>query len=253
MTNLIRLRQQLIAVGLTVGSIVTHHYGGKILDYKAELAASKAQELKEIAAKADMAKLQSSLDSMQKGQDQIVEKINSLIDKNISVPDSSLLEGFKKLEQTKEIYKESLKELEEGSVKVDVEYFQLLYKTAVKSLKAQEEVSKVVKEIVDNLNNKFVPDLNSLYDYLNSLNLLELSALFHLIVLSLICLLSINIISAVLGNEIINFFKLEQKFPKLSLFLKIRLKFQKYYLILSFSLLFLICILSIILDIFVLI
>jgi hypothetical protein len=106
-----------------------------------------------------------------------------------------------------------------------------------------------------NINNiKLVSNfnLNSFYEYLNSLNLLELSALFHLLILSLICIFLINIISTVLGNEIINYFNLDQKYPKISKFLKIRLKFQRYYLILNFSLMFIFIITAIIMNILVL-
>jgi hypothetical protein len=71
-------------------------------------------------------------------------------------------------------------------------------------------------------------------------------------VLLLITILSFNVLSAVLGNEIIKYFKLEENFPKLAGLLKLRLKFQKYYLILSFSLMFLIIIASILINLLVL-
>jgi hypothetical protein len=77
--------------------------------------------------------------------------------------------------------------------------------------------------------------LKFFYEYLNSLSLWELSALYHLIELVVIAILTFNVLSAVLGNEIIKYFKLEESFPKLSAFLRLRLKFQKYYLTLSFS------------------
>lgn len=175
------------------------------------------------------------------------------IEKEISVPESSLLEIGQKLDKSDEFCNKIKKILDNGPEKVDLEFYPKVYKASEKCFEAQQEVAKFVDKLIESLNNKFVPDFNYLYDYLNSLNLLELSALLHLIVLSLICLITINIISAVLGNEIINFFKLEKKFPKLSSFLKIRLKFQKYYLILNFSLLFIICIVTIVLDILVLI
>ena len=57
----------------------------------------------------------------------------------------------------------------------------------------------------------------------------------------------------VLGNEIINFFKIEEKFPKLIGVLRLRMKFQKYYLILNFSLIFILAMASILIDLLVLI
>lgn len=61
--------------------------------------------------------------------------------------------------------------------------------------------------------------LEFLYDYLNSLTLLEESALYHIILLLLIGNLSFNLLSVFLGNEIIEYFKLETKYPKLAGFL----------------------------------
>jgi len=61
------------------------------------------------------------------------------------------------------------------------------------------------------------------------------------------------VLTVVLSNEIINFFKIEEKFPKLIGVLRIRLKFQKYYLILSFSLIFILAMASILIDLLVLI
>lgn len=77
--------------------------------------------------------------------------------------------------------------------------------------------------------------LEFLYDYLNSLTLLEESAFYHIILLLVIGNLSFNLLSVFLGNELIEYFKLETKYPKLAGFFRLRLKFKKYYLILSFS------------------
>lgn len=60
-------------------------------------------------------------------------------------------------------------------------------------------------------------------------------------------------LTVVLGNEIINFFKIEEKFPKLIGVLRLRMKFQKYYLILNFSLIFILAMASILIDLLVLI
>ncbi len=70
--------------------------------------------------------------------------------------------------------------------------------------------------------------------------------------LVVIAILSFNILSAVLGNEIIKYFKLEESFPKLAAFLRLRLKFQKYYLTLSFSLIFIFIFASIQINLLVL-
>ena len=58
----------------------------------------------------------------------------------------------------------------------------------------------------------------------------------------------INIFSALFANEIIKYFNLENRFPRLSLFFKIRLTLQKYYLIWSAFVLMVVCIFAIIIN-----
>ena len=58
----------------------------------------------------------------------------------------------------------------------------------------------------------------------------------------------INILSVLFGNEIIKYFNLENKYPKLLLFFKIRLTLQKYYLIWSALILMFVCIFAIIIN-----
>ena len=53
---------------------------------------------------------------------------------------------------------------------------------------------------------------------------------------------SINILGALFGKEIIRLFKLEERFPKLSIFFSLRAKFPRYYLVWNVILLFSLCI-----------
>ena len=59
----------------------------------------------------------------------------------------------------------------------------------------------------------------------------------------------INILSVLFGNEVIKYFNLEEKFPRLGLFFRLRLKFQRYYLILNVLTLLFVCFVGIIVDI----
>ena len=59
----------------------------------------------------------------------------------------------------------------------------------------------------------------------------------------------INILSVLFGNEIIRFFNLEERYPKLGIFFKLRIKLQRYYLMCSVFILFLVCIAGIGIDI----
>ena len=64
---------------------------------------------------------------------------------------------------------------------------------------------------------------------------------------------SINILGALFGNEIIRLFKLEERFPKLSIFFSLRAKFQRYYLLWNIFIMVIVCILAICLNLLVLI
>ena len=90
---------------------------------------------------------------------------------------------------------------------------------------------EVEKEFLNNEKNKFVSGLTGLNDYLNSLSILEVSALFHILGSLLILITAFNILSVFFSNEIIKFFNLESKYPKLAKFFHLRRLFQKYNLL----------------------
>jgi hypothetical protein len=257
-----KLKNNLTILGTFLSGVVGHHYIGKILDYKSEMAASRFKremELRAISESENMEIMQNKLNSIIKNNENLSKNIGTLIDKH--VPESLASEshinelldfGGKQCKNVREI-------LDKGPDNINLDFYSLkatAYKAAVACEKANREASEGVKKLVDSINgsNKLVSDFNLeyFYEYLNSLSLLELSALYHIIVLIVIAILSFNVLSAVLGNEIIKYFKLEENFPKLAAFLRLRLKFQKYYLTLSFSLIFLLIFASIQINLLVL-
>ena len=82
----------------------------------------------------------------------------------------------------------------------------------------------------------------NIYDYLDSLTLLEESSLLHIFMFLIILLI---LTGTLLSNEIIKYFNIEDKYPSISTFLKIRSKYQRYYLIWNVFSLFIICIMGI--------
>lgn len=219
---------------------------------------SKEMEMKNAMERENMEIMQNKLNSIIKNNETLSNNVEKLIDKH--VPESQLLEvnkmldfGAKQCNNVKEI-------LDKGPDNLNLEFYQKAYRAAVRCESATREASESVRKLIDSLNdsNKLISDFNfnftgkSFYEYLNSLSLIEVSALYHIIVLLLITILSFNVLSAVLGNEIIKYFKLEENFPKLAGLLKLRLKFQKYYLTLSFSLIFLLIFASIQINLLVL-
>ena len=81
--------------------------------------------------------------------------------------------------------------------------------------------------------------------------MLQVMNIFHVLTYIVIFLSLIEIIIILFGNELIKYFDLENKYPKLSVFFKLRAKLQKYYLIYNFFLIVAMCILGTFLDIFV--
>ena len=248
------IKNKLTAVGTFLAGVVGHHYVSKILDYKKEMAESKEAELKAIAEQQNMEFIHNRLDNIQQTNQSMVENITKLADKHVpecqlSVINTKLEFGANHCKTVKEI-------LDKGPENMTLDFYRAWYRACDACEKANRDAHEAVKALVDSLNGKsnLVSNFNldSFYEYLNSLGLLELSALYHLIVLTLICFTSFNILSAVLGNEIIKYFNLEERYPKIGLFFRLRLKFQRYYLILSFSLIFILCIASILINILVL-
>jgi hypothetical protein len=234
-------------LGTFLSGVVGHHYIGKILDYKNEMAASKEMELRAISEAENMEIVLNKLDSIIKHNENLSKNVETLLDKH--VPESQLSEINELLEIGGNQCKIVKEILDKDPDNINLDIYQAAYRAAVRCDRANSDaipclwLGEAVKKLIETINgnNKLVSDFNleDFYKYLNSLNLIELSALYHIIVLALIAILSINVLSAVLGNEIINYFKLEENFPKLAAFLRLRLKFQRYYLILNFSLIFL--------------
>lgn len=98
-------------------------------------------------------------------------------------------------------------------------------------------------KILEDLNSKFNgDDINNIIEnfkvYLSTLNTFELCVLFNIFISIFILFCLITIIVIYYGNFLINYFNLENKFPKLAKFIKIRHAFQEFYMLLYFSLIF---------------
>ena len=75
----------------------------------------------------------------------------------------------------------------------------------------------------------------------------------HIIIFLIILVTVFNILAILFGNEIIRYFQLENRFPSLLSYFKLRSKFQYYYLVWNVSVLFLLCIVGIFLNLLVLV
>ena len=116
------------------------------------------------------------------------------------------------------------------------------------------EAIKSIPSLNSNSNNKLNFDFNidSYYNYLDTLTLSEELALIHILFAILYLLIAFEFFSIFFGNEIINYFDLENKYPSLSNIIKLRRKFQRYYLIINIGLILFIVLVQIIFSVAVL-
>lgn len=82
-------------------------------------------------------------------------------------------------------------------------------------------------------------------EYLNTLSSIETCLLINITTSMFILTCIISIFYSIFGNYFINKFSLEQRFPKLSKIIKLRVTFQKYYIIIN-SIFIIIAVLSLI-------
>ena len=98
------------------------------------------------------------------------------------------------------------------------------------------EAIKSIPSLNSNSNNKLNFDFNidSYYNYLDTLTLSEELALIHILCAILYLFIAFEFVSIFFGNELINYFDLENKFSKLAYFIRLRKKLQNYYLKICF-------------------
>ena len=115
------------------------------------------------------------------------------------------------------------------------------------------EAIKSIPSVNSNSNNKLIFDFNldSYSNYLDTLTLAEELALIHILCAILYLLIAFEFVSIFFGNELINYFDLENKYPKLKTFFKLRATYQRYYLIWCLIKLFILCFVIIIFNLII--
>nr|YP_004376382.1 hyp20 [Moniliophthora roreri]ADO51603.1 hyp20 [Moniliophthora roreri] len=108
-------------------------------------------------------------------------------------------------------------------------YTQEIQECKAKLNMESKNVLEQILDIIDSNNkNKFIENISNLKkvfsEYLSTLELDQLCAISNLLIGLLITSLIINIILIFFGDFLIKYFSLEQKFPKLAIFINIRRK-----------------------------
>jgi len=163
-----------------------------------------------------------------------------------------------KIGETNQVYiKAKLEKLTENQEQILLqnENFRKSLDILINKQSSSEAVGEATSNIMEHVEN--VTKGNNLIDYnftqlietykefLSTLSLEQLCFIINITSSLFILSCVFSIFSAYLGNQLIERFKLENKFPKLSKFIKLRVKFQEYYiltnlLIITLSLFFII-------------
>ena len=133
-------------------------------------------------------------------------------------------------------------------------------KEALKTQKANNEraivnsdkkIGEHLEELLENIKKgSLLPAdlLEKLIDNFSSLNGLGQLVVISLLSNSIILICIISIVYTIFGDYLINRFNLEEKYPSLSKIIRLRTKFQKYYLISNITIIILMCLVQIIIN-----
>jgi hypothetical protein len=149
--------------------------------------------------------------------------------------DRVLKENDKIKEMLNKLNDPNLTETEKTSLLQWIDYHQAEINRIAKSCNSVLETHEEMFKLLDSIStNKLLDDFNIILtkyqNYLSSLPLEKVGALGH-ILLCIGMLLSVGtIIFVFYGDFLINYFKLEEKYPKLAVIIRLRRKFQMFYL-----------------------
>lgn len=208
-------------------TVAAHHYGSKILEATQE--ADRIEELRNKNVIEQVKALEQKFDTV----------IETVVEKKATQE-----QAIKTLGKCNE---EVTSILENLNASTEATKHSELLKDCIAEMFELFHSSK--KNFNSNINlDLFYKYLDSFDEYLDSLTLLEESALVHILMFAFILLILFNLISVLFVNELIQYFNLEDKHPYLNKILMLRAKFQRYYLIWNFMILILICLAALFLN-----
>lgn len=126
------------------------------------------------------------------------------------------------------------------------------YEDLVELLRGVDDFISIVNGNDTTLTNKFVSGVSDIFQFVENLSILQHSVLLDILLFILLILTVINILSALFGNEIIKYFNLEKRLPRLSLFFKVRASLQRYYIMWNVFILMFICLFGVCINMLVL-
>lgn len=178
--------------------------------------------------------------------------LNNLKDEVKGIGDNSLVESIKQ-HVNPDIFKQINSYTSDAEILAEINNFMGVESQESGSVDSVVELgNEIHKAGIDSILDAFKGGYDQFYVYLNSLSDIQAVAFSHILVFVVIYLLLLNICAVLLGNLAIEYFKIEERYPRLSKWLSYRKKFLTYYIgLYSFLTIFLIS-LCLFMDILVL-
>ena len=91
----------------------------------------------------------------------------------------------------------------------------------------QQQLSKEKDKFLDNISD----NIDNINNFFINLSHEQNFALFNFLGIFVIFITLINILFIFYGNKLLDYFNLENRFPRLAVYINLRRKFQQYYLL----------------------
>lgn len=188
--------------------------------------------------------IHAQINAVQQQISELEEQLSSSIDEEtINQVTEKIKELSFDLNNMKAIHNNYFSKFEKGNISADPESSLSLYNKYKEQIdNTFNKANTKANEIADNLNNtkeNFMDDnpifnlITDYKEYLATLSTIEICLIINITSCVFIFTCFITILLSISGNYLINKFSLEQKIPKLSKIIQLRIKFQIYYVFIN--------------------
>jgi hypothetical protein len=102
------------------------------------------------------------------------------------------------------------------------------------------KTDKIINDLLDLLKgnssgNQFISNdfINNIYEYVSSLNFIQLGVITHLLVYICILYCLMDILIVYYSDKLITYYNIETKYPRLGKYIQLRRKFQHYFILIN--------------------
>ena len=186
-----KLIKTLKNLGLFTVGVIGHHYGSQLLNMKNEQEAEIVQNERD--SKAEI--MYEDIREIKQATLELVEKGKTL-NINQTLSNEKIIEIENKVKTTEDKASKIIEALDNSTQNKYMEEIGTQISSMMKNLSE-------ILEILDNMKkngNKLTSSLNELYKFLDSLTLLQESAVLYILIFMVLILIIINILAVLLGN-----------------------------------------------------